>query len=144
MELTLTPPHLVQRLIFPICEGDALTKVMRRSVDSNGKVIGGFNENPPLNTILYKCEFADGTTKAYTANTIASNIFQESDADGFLSLFLYHIIDHKHSGKAVLMEDKYFVTKTGTKCMCQTTVGWKLLVQWNNGLHQWITLKILK
>jgi hypothetical protein len=42
------------------------------------------------------------------------------------------------------MEDKYFVTKTGTKRMRQTTVGWKLLVQSNNGLHQWIALKILK
>jgi hypothetical protein len=42
------------------------------------------------------------------------------------------------------MEDKYFVTKTGTKRMCQTTIGWKLLVQWNSGLHQWIALKILK
>jgi hypothetical protein len=28
--------------------------------------------------------------------------------------------------------------------MRQTTVGWKLLVQWNDGSHQWIALKILK
>jgi hypothetical protein len=28
--------------------------------------------------------------------------------------------------------------------MSQTTVGWKLLVQWNNGSRQWIALKILK
>jgi hypothetical protein len=119
-------------------------KVMRRSVDSNEKVIGEFNENPLLNTILYKCKFEDGTTKAYTAKTIASNIFQEPDADDFLSLFLYHIIDHKRSGKTILIEDKYFVTKTGTKCMRQTTVGCKLLAQWNDGSGQWIALKILK
>ncbi len=131
-------------VLLPKGEGDALAKVMWRCVDSNGKVIGEFNENPLLNTILYKCKFEDGTTKAYTANMIASNIFQDLDADGFLSLFLYHIIDHKRSGKAVLMEDKYFVTKTSTKCMRQTTVGWKLLVQWNDGLRQWIALKILK
>ena len=67
---------------------------------------------------------------------IASNIFQESDADGYSSLFLYHIIDHKHSGNAVSMEDKFFVTKSGTKRMCQTTVGWKLLIQWNDESHQ--------
>ena len=28
--------------------------------------------------------------------------------------------------------------------MRQTTVGWKLLVQWNDGLRQWVALKILK
>jgi hypothetical protein len=131
-------------VLLPKGEGDAYTKVMWRSVDSNGKVFVDFNENLLLNTILYKCKFEDGTTKAYTANMIASNIFQESDADGFLLLFLYHIIDHKRSGEAVLMEDKYFVTKTGTKRMRQTAVGRKLLVPWNHGLHEWIALKILK
>ena len=28
--------------------------------------------------------------------------------------------------------------------MCQTTVGWKFLVEWANGSRQWIELKILK
>ena len=28
--------------------------------------------------------------------------------------------------------------------MRQTTVGWKFLVEWANGLRQWIALKILK
>ena len=44
-----------------------------------------FNENPLLNTLLYECEFNDGTTTEYAANKIASNIFLESDADGFSS-----------------------------------------------------------
>jgi hypothetical protein len=42
------------------------------------------------------------------------------------------------------MANKYFVTKTGTKRMRQTTVGWKFLVEWANGSRQWIELKILK
>ncbi len=42
------------------------------------------------------------------------------------------------------MADKYFITKTGTKRMCQTTQGWKFLVKWTNGMCQWIDLKILK
>ena len=32
---------------------------------------------------LYECMFDDGTTREYAANTIASNIFLESDADDF-------------------------------------------------------------
>jgi hypothetical protein len=96
---------------------------MRCAVDANGVVIGTFNKNPLLNTILYEYEFGDGTTKEYAANTIASNIYMELDANGFLSLFLYQLIDHKQSGKAFSMADKYFVTKSGTKCIHQTMVG---------------------
>ncbi len=107
----------------------AIAKVMQRCVDDEGRVVGNYNENSLLNTIMYECEFGDGTTKAYAANTIATNIYMESDADGHSSLLLYHIVDHKKSGDATLMEDKYFVTATGTKHIRQTTKGWKLLVQ---------------
>ncbi len=44
-------------VLLPKGEGDALAKVMQRSVDSNDKVIGEFDENPLLNTFLYKCKF---------------------------------------------------------------------------------------
>ncbi len=107
-------------------------------------MIGTFNENPLLNTLLYECEFNDGTTKEYAANTIASNIFLESGADGFSSSLLYHIVDHKCSGEAIRMADKYITTKTGTKRMRQTTVGWKFLVEWANSSRQWIDLKNLE
>jgi hypothetical protein len=87
-------------------------------------LIGTFNGNPLPNRLLYECEFNDDvTTREYAANTIASNIFMKSDADGFSSSLLYHIVDHKCSREAITMADKYFVTKTGTKRMCQTTVG---------------------
>ena len=52
----------------------AIAKVMQRCVDDKGRVVGDYNENPLLNTIMYECEFGDGTTKAYAANTIATNI----------------------------------------------------------------------
>jgi hypothetical protein len=107
-------------------------------------LIGTFHENLLLNTLLYECEFDDGTTREYAANTIASNIFMELDADGFSSSLLYHIVDHKRSGEATNLADKYFFTKTGTKQMRHTTVGWKFLVEWANGSRQWIELKILK
>ncbi len=106
--------------------------------------MGNYDSNPLLNTMMYECEFGNGTTKAYAANTIASNIYQESNADGHSSLLLYHIIDHKRSGDAILMEGKYYKTASGTKCMQQITKGWKLLVQWHDTSRQWIDLKILK
>jgi hypothetical protein len=68
----------------------------------------------------------------------------EADADSYSSSLLYEIVDHKSSGEATKMADKYFITKTGTKCMGKTTWGWKILVQWAKGTCQWIELKILK
>ncbi len=53
-------------------------------------------------------------------STIASKIFMELDADGYSSSLLYEIVDHKSSGEATKMADKYFTTKTGTKQMHQT------------------------
>jgi hypothetical protein len=122
----------------------AIAKVMQRCVDDEGRVVSNYNENPLLNAMMYECEFGDGTTKDYAANTIVTNEYMESDADGHSSLLLYHIIDHKGSGDATPMKDKYYVTATGTRCIRQTTKGWKLLVQWHNSSRQWIDLKILK
>ncbi len=122
----------------------ALAQVIRQAVDSNGKVIGEWDSNPILNTLVYECEFNDGTIKEYLADVIASNIYEEGDADGFSSLLLYKIVDHKLSGEAIKMADKYITTWTGRRRMRQTTVGWSFLVKWGDKSQQWIDLKILK
>ena len=54
------------------------------------------------------------------------------------------IVDHKCSGDAIRMEDKYFVTKTGTKRIRQTTKGRSMLIEWTDGHWQWVDLKLLK
>jgi hypothetical protein len=78
-------------------------------------LIGTISKSLLLNTLLHECEFNNDTIKEYTANMIASNIFMESDADGFSSSLLYYIVDHKCSGRKFKWPDKYFVTKTGKK-----------------------------
>jgi hypothetical protein len=128
MAHSLTDILINAEVLLPREDSQAIAKVVRRMVDSEGKLIGEHNGNPLLNTLVYECVFDDGTTREYAANTIASNIFMESDVDGFSSFFLYHIIDHKSSGEAIKMADKYIITKTGTRRLRQTTVGWKFLV----------------
>ena len=95
----------------------AIAKMVRGGIDNEGCLVGTFNDNPLLNTLLYECKLDDGMTRAYSANTIASNIFMESDADGLSSSLLYEIVDHKSSGEATKMTDKYLITKIGTKRM---------------------------
>ncbi len=114
-------------VMLPNGNSMAIAKVVRRGVDNEGCLVGTFNDNPLLNTLLYDCKFNDGTIQAYSANTIASNIFLESDADGYSSSLLYEIVDHKSSGEATKMADKYLLTKTGTKQMRRMTQGWKFL-----------------
>ena len=38
----------------------------------------------------------------------------------------------------------YVATKANHKRLCQTTVGWKLLVKLRDGYDQWVPLEILK
>ena len=122
----------------------ALARVIRQAVDSDGNVIDSWGSNPILNTLVYECEFDDGTIKEYSANVIAFNIYEEGDADGFSSSILYQIIDHKSSGEAVKLEYKYITTRTGTRRLRATTVGWSFLIRWGDGSTQWVDLKVLK
>jgi hypothetical protein len=48
----------------------AIAKVVRHGVDDEGCLVGTFNNNPLLNTLLYDCKFDDGMTQAYSENTI--------------------------------------------------------------------------
>ncbi len=140
----LTDGLINAEVLLPIGDGEAIVKVVQCVVNLEGKLIGEYNENHILNTLRYMCEFLDGTVKEFAANMIALNIFEESDADGHTNTLLYEIVDHKSSGEAVKMADKYILSRNGTKRIRQMTVGWKFLVEWTYGGRQWIPLKILK
>jgi hypothetical protein len=141
---SLTDTLINAEVLLSKDDSAAIARVARRAVDSKGKMIGTWDENPILNTLVYECEFEDGTIREYAANTIASNIYEEGNADGFSSTRLFQIMEHKSSGEAIKMKDKYFITRTGTRRMRNTTVGWSFLVQWGDGSRQWIDLKVLK
>ena len=50
-------------------ETQQIAKVIRRSINSNGKVIG--NLSGSLKTLMYDVEFPDGAVKQYAGNVIA-------------------------------------------------------------------------
>ena len=144
LQQSFTDTLINAEVLLPHDESTALATVLRRTVDENGRMIGTYNDNPLLNTMVYDCVFPDGTTKEYAANIIAENIYNNVDFDGYASSSSYVIVDHKCSGDAIRMEDKYFVTKTGTKRIRQTTKGWSMLIEWTDGRRQWVDLKLLK
>ena len=58
-------------------DSTALAQVIHRAVDSNGKVIGKWDSNI-LNTLVYECEFNDGTIKEYSANVISPTFMRRA------------------------------------------------------------------
>jgi hypothetical protein len=93
-------------VLLPNEDSQAIARAVQQTTNENRHLIGTFHKNPLLNTLLYECEFDDGTTREYAANTITSNIFMELDADGCSSSLLYHIVYHKCSGEATTMANK--------------------------------------
>ena len=120
-------------------------KVTKRAVDHKGKVVGSYDNNPYLNSMIYEVEFPDGQMKEYAANIIAKNMLTQVDSKGYSTTLMEGIIDYcKDTAVAVMKSDMYVVTGRGQKRARKTTQGWKLLVKWANGLETWIPLKDMK
>ena len=127
--------------------GDGLVtgKVIGRTMGDHGQEMGRYDDNPLLNSIIYDVEFPDGQVKEYAANVIAENMFSQVDSDGYYNLLMDGIIDHrKDPAKAVPMEDKYLITRSGQRRLRKTTQGWDFLIAWKDGTESWVRLADLK
>ena len=115
----------------------AMGKVVRRSLDADGRMTGTYHDNPFLNTITYNVEFPNGQVKEYAANIIAENMLTQVDSDRYSLSLMDSIIDHQRDpSQVILIEDKYITTKSGQKQHRKTTEGWKLLIKWKEGVDQ--------
>ena len=112
-------------------ETQQMARVIRRSIDAEGKVIG--NLDGSLKTLVYDVEFPDGALKQYSGNVIAENLLSQVDQSGYHTQHLRRILAHKRLDGAVSKEDGYFTTKRGVRRRCQTTVGWTFLCEWRDG-----------
>ena len=61
-------------VLLPQGEDIITAKVKGRHVTENGEVVGKYNTNPTLNSIIYDVSFPNGAVKQYAANTIAENV----------------------------------------------------------------------
>jgi len=122
----------------------AVGKVKQRAVGPDGHVVGTYDENPMLNSIVYNVEFPDGQVREYGANVIAENMLTQVDSDGYSLTLMESIIDYRKDETAVPMEDKYVYTKSGQRRLRHTTTGWKLLVKWKDDSESWIKLCDMK
>ena len=65
-------------VLLPQGETQQMARVIRCSVDSEGKVIGNLDGN--MHSLIYDVEFPDGAVKHYAANIIAENVLSQVDS----------------------------------------------------------------
>jgi hypothetical protein len=119
-------------------------RVVKRAKGEDGNPLGLRHKNPLFDTREYTVEFPDGSTAEYQANIIAESLFSQSDSEGRQYMVMKEISDHKKDGRAIPISDGYTTSKNGNKVPKQTTIGWQLLVEWNDGSSDWTNLKDLK
>ena len=66
-----------------------------RNIIMNGNIIGNFDLNPVLNSLVYDVEFPDGAVKNYAANVIAENVLSQVESSGFYKQALDKIVIHR-------------------------------------------------
>ena len=69
-EQPLTDMLLQAEVLLPQGEEMKLAKVIALNKDDNGGIIGSYNENPLLNSIIFDMEFPDGEIKEYAVVAI--------------------------------------------------------------------------
>ena len=117
--------HVSSQIRIPINDEEVITTVKRRKCDINGKPIVIYNENPLINTRLYKVELHDGAIEELVANAISENLWSQCDEDGFMYQILDKIVDHCTNGQVISTNDAYIDTPSDGK-LCKTTIGWEL------------------
>ena len=70
-------------------------KVKGRSLGDDGKVVGSYDDNSILNSIIYDIEFPDRQVKQYSANILAENMLLQVNDNGHNWLMMDAIIDFK-------------------------------------------------
>ena len=96
---------------------------MNRTKDKDSNIIGTYNPDPILNTIVYDVMFPDGSVSKYSANLIAENLYSQVDEEGHHYQLLDHISNHRKDYIAVRDSETWIVSKNGRRNRKSTTKG---------------------
>jgi hypothetical protein len=119
-------------------------RVTQRKLAPDRTPLGIADRIPILDTRECEVDFTKGTMETYATSLIAENLYSQVAAEGYESLYLDCILDHRKDGSAVSKDNQYMRLYNGTMCQCITTKGWKMLVQWKDGSSSWEPLRNLK
>jgi hypothetical protein len=87
---------LLAQPLIDTAEGKVKAKIIGRKRDQDGNLIGTYNSNPILNTIVYLAEFPDGSISEYATNIIAESIYNQVNDEGYENTLFHRIIGHEY------------------------------------------------
>jgi Reverse transcriptase (RNA-dependent DNA polymerase) len=119
-------------------------KVTKRIRDTDGDPIGIKHDDPTMDTRLYEVTWTDGTTEELFANTIAENMYDNSEVQGKQHTLFKDIIDHRKTTHAIDDDKSRTVLPNGTSVLSPTTKGWDICVSWVDGSTSWVAMKDVK
>ena len=143
-DMELLDKYIGAKILLPFEDQKVLVTVKERAKDDNGKSVGKYNDNPIINSKIYRALMPDGTYQDITANTIIENIYDNSDQQGYQSGYLEDIVGHRKTEDAIPVEEGFVVTKNGQHKPKITTKGWELCVRWRDQTTSWVSLASLK
>ena len=130
--------------MLPDWKGEKLMGKFRKRVRYDDTSTGEGNYNAMHDKSLYEVEYPDGTTEQLAANIIAENMLSQVDSEGHHYQVLTEVTDHKKDDSAISKVDGFIKSSSGNLHRKRTTCGQKLLVEWKDGLVDWVPLKDLK
>ena len=116
-------------------------RVKQQVLVPEGKIVGRYDANHILSSMIYEVELLDGQVNYYVANVIVENMLSQVDYKVYSVTLVYSIVAYKRKDSAVDKYITYVVTRRGQRRSINMTQGWKLLVAWKDESKTWITLK---
>ena len=109
-----------------------MVKVKGRHVNDDGQAVVKCNSNFTLDSILYDLLSPSGAVNKYAANKIAETLYFTLDSDGHSKAVLDCILEHSKENRYIDKAERYVHTKKGNRGLWKMTIGWNILVWWNN------------
>ena len=75
---------------------------------------------------------------------LIENMYTQVDSDGYVYSIIEAILYYKKNTFAIDEEKMYIKNNFGQSRIQKNTLGWNLLVKWNNGTEQWIYFNDLR
>ena len=116
----------------------------RQSLGLEGKIVGRYDDNPIMNSMIYEVELPESQVKDYAENVIARNMLSQVYDKGYSATLVDSIVYYKRDNSAVENSDKYVVTRRGQLRLRKTIQGWEILDAWRDGSETWVPLKDMK
>ena len=123
-------------IYFP--RGDKMTRgqVVHWKQDPNGNPIGRSNQNPILDTYLYKVEFPWGRDNRVGSKHNCRIDVCQCDIDGNENLLLEAFFNQRKNGSVLSVNDQKIVVK-GWETLRKSTAGWDICCKSKDGSTLW-------